>query len=52
MQSSAGITVSWTAKSGSFTTKGSSGSVKITLKPQIGSSGHGLVDVKGTWDCS
>jgi hypothetical protein len=52
MQSSAGISQSWTAKSGSFTTKGSSGSVKIILKPQIGSSSHALVDVKGTWNCS
>lgn len=51
LQSGAGISVSWTGKSGSFTTKGASGSVNMVLKPQIGSSGHGLVHVKGTWDC-
>ncbi len=48
----AGISVSWTGKSGSFTTKGTSGSVNMVLEPQIGSSGHGLVHVKGSWDCS
>jgi hypothetical protein len=51
LQSNAGISVSWTGKSGSFTTKGSSGSVNMVLKPQVGSSGHGLVHVKGTWSC-
>lgn len=51
LQSGGGISVSWTGKSGSFTTKGTSGSVNMVLKPQIGSSGHGLVHVKGSWDC-
>jgi hypothetical protein len=51
LQSAAGTSVSWTGKSGSFTTKGTSGSVNMVLKPQIGSSGHGLVHVKGSWDC-
>jgi len=41
-----------TDKSGSFTTKGSTGSVNMVVKPQIGSSGHGLVHDKGTWNCS
>ncbi len=51
LQSGAGISVSWVGKSGSFTTKGASGTVNMVLKPQIGSSGHGLVHVKGSWSC-
>jgi hypothetical protein len=51
LQSGAGISVSWTGKSGRFTTKGTSGTVNMVLMPQIGSSGHGLVHVKGSWDC-
>ena len=51
LQSGAGISVSWTGKSGSFTTKGTGGNVNMVLKPQIGSSSHGLVHVKGTWNC-
>jgi hypothetical protein len=51
LQSSAGMSVSWVGKSGSFTTKGSAGTVNMILKPQIGSSGHGLVHVKGSWNC-
>ncbi len=52
LESHGSISVSWTGKSGSLTTKGSTGAVNMVLKPQIGSSGHGLVHVKGTWNCS
>ncbi len=43
---------SWNTKSGSFTVKGATGSVNVTLQPQPGSKSHGLVHVKGTWNCS
>jgi hypothetical protein len=45
------ISISWDAKSGSFTTKGTNGSVNITLAPEPGSSGHGVIHVKGSWSC-
>ncbi|MGP0032213.1 MAG: hypothetical protein ACLPVF_17130 [Acidimicrobiales bacterium] len=45
------ISESWTAKSGSFTVKGKTGSANMVLKPQIGSSTRGLLRVKGTWNC-
>lgn len=51
LEANGNISVSWTGKSGSFTTNRSSGSVNMVLKPQVGSSGHGLVHVKGTWNC-
>jgi hypothetical protein len=45
------ISVSWYTKSGSITVKGTTGSLHVTLEPQPGSSGRGLVRVTGTWDC-
>lgn len=51
LESNGNISVSWTGRSGSFTTNRSTGSVNMVLKPQIGSSGHGLVHVEGTWNC-
>jgi hypothetical protein len=45
------ISESWTGKSGSFTVKGTTGTAKVLLKPQVGSSTHGLVHVTGTWNC-
>lgn len=46
------IGTSWDTKSGSFTVKGATGSVDVTLEPEPGSNGHGLVHVKGSWNCS
>jgi hypothetical protein len=43
---------SWYTKSGSFKVKGATGSVDVTLQPEPGSKSHGLVHVKGTWNCS
>jgi hypothetical protein len=51
LQASTGITESWTGRSGSFTTNGHAGHVNMVLQPQIGSNVHGLVHVKGTWNC-
>jgi hypothetical protein len=45
------ISESWSGKSGRFTVKGKTGSADVVLKPQIGSSTHGLLHVKGTWNC-
>jgi hypothetical protein len=46
------ISDAWYTKSGSFTVKGATGSVNVTLQPEPGSNAHGLVHVKGTWNCS
>ena len=43
---------SWYTKTGSFKVKGATGSVDVTLQPEPGSKSHGLVHVKGTWNCS
>jgi hypothetical protein len=52
LQPGQGITDSWVGKSGSFTTNETRGSANITLEPQVGSRVHGLVHVKGSWNCS
>ncbi len=51
LEDNGSISISWYTKSGSFTVKGATGSVQVTLEPEPGSSGHGLVHVKGSWNC-
>ncbi len=51
LEDNGSISISWDTKSGSFTVKDNTGSVHVTLEPEPGSSGHGLVHVQGTWNC-
>jgi hypothetical protein len=51
LEDNGSISTSWYTKSGSFTVKGATGSAHVTLEPEPGSSGHGLVHVQGTWNC-
>ena len=48
LEDNGSISISCETKSGSFTVKGATGSVQVTLEPEPGSSGHGLVHVKGS----
>jgi hypothetical protein len=43
--------VSWATKSGSYSTKGGSGSANVELAPELGSKAKGDVHVSGKWDC-
>ena len=51
LEDNGSISISWYTKSGSFTVKGATGSARVTLEPEPGSSGHGVVHVQATWNC-
>jgi hypothetical protein len=42
---------SWATKSGSYTTKGGTGSATVELAPELGSKAKGDVHVSAKWDC-
>jgi hypothetical protein len=43
--------LSWATKSGSYTTKGGTGSANIELAPELGSKAKGNVHVTASWNC-